>query len=64
MSHFPSVLLGYVLTDFQMVRFVPVITGITFLFTFHRCISIIRSLHFKAYLAYILITFLFTKILK
>jgi hypothetical protein len=38
-------LLMYFLNDFEMVPVVPVITGITFVFTFHmRCISIVRSL--------------------
>jgi hypothetical protein len=33
-------LLGYCLSDSEMVPVAPVITGITFIFTFHmRCIS-------------------------
>jgi hypothetical protein len=64
MSHFPFMFLGYFLNDFQMVPFAPIITGITFIFTFHSCISIIRFLHFKVCLASILITFLCTEILK
>ena len=37
----------------------PVITGITFTFTFHmRCISIVRSLYFKIFSACFLFTFL------
>jgi hypothetical protein len=43
-------LLMYFLNDFEMVPVVPIITGITFAFTFHmRCISIVRSLYFKIF---------------
>ena len=43
-SWFPGMLLTYFLNDFEMVPFVPNITGIIFVFTFHmRCISIVRS---------------------
>ena len=46
-SHFPGMLLTYFLNDFEIVPAAPIITGITFVFTFHmRCISIVRSLHF------------------
>ena len=42
-----------VLNDSEMVPVAPVITGITFPFTFHMCwISIIRSLYFKIYYYY------------
>ena len=35
-------LLTYFLNDFEMVPVAPIITGITFVFTFHmRCISIV-----------------------
>jgi hypothetical protein len=35
-------LLKYFLKDFEMVPFAPIVTGVTFVFTFHmRCISII-----------------------
>ena len=45
-SCFPGMLLTYFLNDFKIVPFVPIITGITFVFTFHmRCISIVRSLY-------------------
>jgi hypothetical protein len=38
--------LKYFLGDFEMVPVAPVITGITFVFTFHiNCISIARSLY-------------------
>jgi len=41
-------LLSYFLTDSEMVSVVPIITGIAFVFTFHiRCITVVRSLHFK-----------------
>jgi len=41
-SCFPGMLLMHFLTDFEIVPVAPVITGITFYFTFHmRCISII-----------------------
>ena len=37
-------LLTYFLNDFEIVPVAPIITGITFVFTFHmRCISIVRS---------------------
>jgi hypothetical protein len=40
-------LLRYFLNDFEMIPVAPVITGITFVFTFHmRCISIVRSFYF------------------
>ena len=44
-SWFPGMLLMYFLNDYETVPVAPVITGITFVFTFHvRCISIVRSL--------------------
>jgi len=40
---FPGMLLMYFLNDFEIVPVVPIITGITLVFTFHmRCISIVR----------------------
>jgi len=43
-SCFPCILLTYFLNDFEIVPVAPIITGITFVFTFHmRCISIVRS---------------------
>ena len=43
-SCFPSMLLTYFLNDFEIVPVAPIITGITFVFTFHMlCISIVRS---------------------
>ena len=37
--------LTYFLNGFEMVPVAPIITGVTFVFTFHmRCISIVRSL--------------------
>jgi hypothetical protein len=48
--------LTYFLNDFEMVPIAPII-GITFAFTFHmRCISIARSLYFKIFSAYFLIS--------
>jgi hypothetical protein len=41
-------LLTYFLNDIEIVPVAPIITAITFVFTFHmRCISIVRSLYFK-----------------
>jgi hypothetical protein len=52
-------LLTYFLNDFEMVPVAPVITDITLVFTFHmRCISIVRSLYFKIFSDYFLITIL------
>jgi len=57
-------LLAYFLNDFEMVPVAPIITGITFVFTFYmRCISIVRSLYFKIFSASFLITFLFLEII-
>ena len=42
-SWFPGMLLTYFLNDFEIVPVAPIITGITFVFTFHMCcISIVR----------------------
>jgi hypothetical protein len=58
-SWFPGMLLAYFLNDFQVVPIAPVITGITFVLTFHnRWISIVRYLYFRIFSAYFLITFL------
>jgi len=47
-SCFPDMLLTYFLNDFETVPVAPVVTGITFVFTFHmRCISIVRTLYFR-----------------
>ena len=52
-SWFPGLLLTYFLSDFEMVPVAPIITGITFVFTFHmRCISIVRSLYFRIFSDY------------
>ena len=46
-SCFIGMLLTYFLIDFEMVPVAPIITGITFVFTFHmRSISIVRSLYY------------------
>jgi hypothetical protein len=59
MSCFGGTLLRYFLNDLQIVPVAPVITGITFVFTFHiRCISIVKSLYFTTFSASILIAFL------
>jgi len=58
-SCFPGMLLTYFLNDFEIVPVAPIITGITFVFTFHMCcISIVRSLYFRTFSASFLITFL------
>ena len=58
-SWFPGMLLTYFLNYFEMVPVAPIITGITFVFTFYmRCISIVRSLYFRIFSASYLITFL------
>jgi hypothetical protein len=45
--------------DFGMVPVAPVITGITFDFTFHiRCISAVRSLYFKIFATLLLLLLL------
>ena len=58
-SCFPGMLLTYFLNDFEIVPVAPIITGITFVFTFYMCcISFVRSLHFSIFSASFLITFL------
>jgi len=58
-SCFPGMLLTYFLNDFEILPVAPVITGITFVFTFHmRCVSIGSSLYFRIFSASYLITFL------
>ena len=48
MSCLPVMLFRHFLNDFQVVLFIPVIIGITFVFTLHTCcISIVRHLQFK-----------------
>ena len=59
-SCFPGMLLTYFLNNFEIVPVAPIITGITFVFTFHmRCISIVRSLYFRIFSASFLIKFLY-----
>ena len=56
-SCFPGMLLRYFLNDFEMVPVAPIITGITFVFTFHmRCISTLMSLYFRIFSASFFIT--------
>ena len=51
-SCFLGMLLAYFLNDFEIVPVAPIISGITFVFTFHvRCISIVRSLYFRIFSA-------------
>ena len=58
-SWFPGMLLTYFLNVYEIVPVAPIITGITFLFTFHmRCISIVRSLYFRIFSASFLTTLL------
>ena len=53
-SRFPGMLLTHFLNVFEIVPVAPIITGITFVFTFHmRCISIVRSLYFKIILFFV-----------
>jgi len=48
--------LTYFLNDFETVPVAPIITGITFVFTFHmRCISTVRSLYFRPLLLLLLL---------
>jgi len=49
-SCFPDMLVTYFLNHFETVPVAPIITGITFVFTFQmRCISIVRSLYFRIF---------------
>ena len=49
-SCFPGMLLTYFLNDFEIVPVAPIITGITFVFTFNmRCISIVRYYYYYYY---------------
>ena len=58
-SWFPGISLTYFLNDFETVPVAPFLTGITFVFTFHmRWIYILRSLYFRIFSAYFLITFM------
>ena len=57
-SCFPPMLLRYCLSDFEMVPFAPLITVITFAFTFHmRWVSFMRSLYLRIFSSSFLITF-------
>ena len=47
MMCFPAIFHSYFLNDFEIVPFAPVITGITFVFTFHMgCTSVVRCFTF------------------
>ena len=64
-SWFPGMLLTYFLNVFEIVPVAPIITGVTFVFTCHmRWISIVKSLYFRIFSAYFLITFLSPEIVK
>ena len=64
-SCFPGMLLTYFLNDFEIVPVAPIITGITFVFTFHmRCISIVRSSYFRIFSASLLLLLLLLLLLK
>ena len=59
-SCLPGMLLTYFLNYFELVPVAPIITGITFVFTFHmRCISVVSSLYFRIFSASFLIIFVF-----
>jgi hypothetical protein len=50
---FPCLLLNYFLNYFEMVLVLPLITGITFIFSFHmRCISVVSFLCYYYYYYY------------
>jgi len=52
-SCFPGMLLTYFLNDFEIVPVTPIITGITFVFTFHmRCISVVGYYYYYYYYYY------------
>ena len=52
-SWFPGMLLTYFLIDFEIVPVAPIITDMTFVFTFHMpCISIVKSLYYYYYYYY------------
>ena len=64
-SRFPSMLLTHFLNDFEVVPVARIVTGITFVFTFHmRYISVVRSLYFIIFSVSFLITFLSPEIAK
>jgi hypothetical protein len=51
--------LRYFVNDFEMVPVAPIITGISFVSTFHmRCIYMVRYLYFRIFSASFSITFL------
>ena len=55
-SYFPGMLLMYFLVEFEIIPVAPIITGITFVFTFYmRCISIVRSSYFRIIIIVIII---------
>ena len=64
MSCFFGVLLRYCLNDSEVVTVGPIITDVSFIFTFHiHCVYIVRYLYFKIFTSF-LITFLSPKIAR
>ena len=58
-SCFPSMLLRYFLNDFELVPVAPIISGVTFAFTFHiHSFFIVRNLHYRILSNPFLTTFL------
>ena len=58
-------LIMYFLNVFEIVPVARIITGITFVFTFHmRCISIVRSLYFRIFSASFFIIIIISIIIK
>jgi hypothetical protein len=56
-------LFNYLLIDSERVSFAPIITGITFVVAVHMgCVSIVRFLYFRTFLASYLITFPYPEI--
>ena len=63
-SCFPIMLVRHFLNDFKIVSVDPIITFITFVFTFHmHCISIVRSSYFRIFQACFVTIFLPLEIL-
>jgi hypothetical protein len=62
---FANMLFRYCLNDSEVVRVGPIITGVSFIFTFHiHCVYIVRYLYFKIFFASFLLTFLSPEIAR
>jgi len=62
-SYLPGRLLRHFTNNFEIVPVASIITGITFVYTFHKsCISRVRSLYSRIFSACFLITFLLSEI--